>query len=933
MELLYNIFSDGELSPECDGLVGTEIYKGASKRLLNWLTRKEMCIERRGGLQFRFRSYNDANGINLDFRLYRFTVRGQSWIIEFSAAASGRSPVRAYLVTNGLQLLKPDGSLTRNWNDTAYTFQMPAANASRYNNPNYTILGSELFELDIRRDGDTIWISHDNHCTARIDYDDTATMPFSCSYVEFTGNGFLDDDLDTQNQNKVGNTPDRSRVSLSNGYFGDDSNSINPATFLGCAAVDAVSFMNLDDHPDGDEYEHVCREEWIDFQGIARTTGSISGTDGEDGWTAGIGNIHAIIRFTDRISDERMNGLVMLAGSQPFDGFVSYYPPVLGSFTELQLRSTRSAINLNDLGLSYMVDFGAFEIIQNQSGTRARAKCISQVKQSNVNPTPGYNWGADVAKMFNSALSCRTWARPAWGNNTSSTYTGAVETGWPKICCPHDGRLLLMRSKAEKLSIWGSASGVPENFVIGTDDDNAFQLRIRASGMDEIVTAASGTVLFMLTRTGIYRSVAREPLSPSTFGAIKSFSVGADPVAPVSVGPWIGYVADGGRQIYAIRYNDNIDQIEGYDITRYASHILGTSGVSQLDAREDEEMAIVAVLGDGRLAYGFFPGQEPKTAWSHIETFGHSGEREHIFTCAIGKRSGQSQIVCGVARQVNGSTRRFVEVIDTQNYTSEETGVKSTNTPVYTDSSLDLLGIFSGGGSVAGSTSGVSITGLSVLAGRVCKAHINGAQYDGIPVNTSGAATIPLGWNGSTVSVSGTTITFHSANATDALIGSYIVTSGGGLYLVSGYTSPDTMTCTVITGGDVSDVDWQLMDNLSIGIPYRYTWTPHIPEVQMRDGTAQCREKKIATAWVRVINTYGLKFVVEVPGAAPFETEIQMRDANEDAGSGPSLKTGDYYSPIDGPNTISGLFSITGDGVFPAKLLLCKIQMEVYPGA
>lgn len=914
---LFNRFSEGEISADCDGLVGTEFYQGASKEITNWITRKELCLEKRLGLQFRFLSYNDANSVDLDFRLYRFAARDQTWFLEFSAAASGRSKVRAYTIDG--QLLKSDGTYTRDWTSTAYTFQMPAS-AATYGNPDYTISDDELFELDIKRDGDTVYLTHKNHCPVQIIYTEGDSVPFSCEYMTFTGNGYLQDDLDALKNNQIGPTPDKSRMTLSDGYFGDDADSINPATFRGVSDLNTPAVMILDSHPDGDEYRYVCRAEWIDFHALCRTSSSISAQS----------NIDCAIQFTDRTGDDKMKGVVVDdSGSGSITGYASFSPPVLGSKTEMALVDTLSTFNSNDVGLAYMADFGQFEIIQVNSSTAARGECVAQVKQSNMavaNDGSGSVTYDDVIRP----TSFRCHARPAWGNNLTGTYSGAVETGWPGVCAVHDGRLVLMDSKAEPVSIWGSEAGEPENFALGPDDTQAFQYRIRASEMDEIVASCSGPVLFMLTKTGVYRSVSREPLSPSSVSAFKSYSFGSERITPVSVGPWYAFVAQGGRKIIAMRYNDNYDQIEGYDLTRYASHILGTDPVVQLEAQQDDLSAVLAVCGDGRLAYGMFLGEEPKPAWSHIETYDDDGTLEQIFTVAVGKRDGEDQIWCGVRRTVDGSTRRFIEVMDTQNYSASSGQVESSSAQVYLDSSLDLLTLISGSGTLVGNAAGIAITGLTTLAGRTCQAIINGAKYTGIDVETDGTAGISLNWWGTTLAITGTTVTFNGNDADADFVDSYFVTSGGGLYRLTGYTSTSSMTCAVISGGNESDVDFAFVNDFAIGLPYECVWTPHIPEMQLRDGTSQCRVKKLQDAWLRVRNAYDLVLRVDVDGGDPIDTPVEMRLANEDAGAAPTMKDGDFSGTIDGPNDRLGLFSVVSNGPFPAKLLLCKVRMEVY---
>lgn len=916
MYLLFNRFSNGEVSPECDGLIGTELYQGSSKELTNWITRKEECLERRVGLQFKFRSYNDANSIDKDFRLYQFRSQTQTWFIEFSAAASGRSPIRVYTVD--WQLLKSDGTYTRNWAETGYTLRMPASSA-RYNNPDYTISDSELFELDIKRDGNYIYITHKNHCTARITYTEGASVPFACDYMEFAGNGYLQSALDYEDNNKQGSTPNRSRMEMSDGYFGDDANSLNPAEFRGVTDINTPAVMILNAHPDGPEYRFVCRAEWIDFHGLCRTTSSISDQS----------NIDCAIQFTDRAGDDKMKGVVVDdSHSGSITGYASFSPPVQGSYAEIEAVSTVDPFNANDLGLAYMIDFGTFEIIDPQNDTHARVKCLRQVQRSNMavaNDGGGTVTYDDIIRP----TSFRCWAPPAWGNNLTGTYDGAVETGWPGVCAIFEGRFVLMGSKAEPVGVWGSASSIPENFVLGPDDADAFQFNISADDMDEIVASASGPVLFIMTRTGVYRTVSREVLTPSSIAAYKSFSFGSERVTPVTVGPWICYVANGGRKVFAIRYNDNIDQIEGYDLTRFASHILGTDSVKQLAAQNDDLSALIAVCGDGRLAYGMFLGDAPQPAWSHIETYDSDGELEEIFTAAVGPRNGEDQIVCGVKRTVNGSTRRFIEVMDTQNYSVTVSNVTNTSRTVNLDSSLDLLTLISGGGTLVGDADGIAITGLTTLAGRTCKAQISGAEYSGIEVSSGGAASIPLQWFGTTITITGTTVTFNGADASEDFVDSYIVTSGGGLYRLTAFTDESTMTCAVISGGNETGVDWQRVDDFVIGIPYEFVYTPHIPEVQMRDGTSQCRLKKISQAWLRVLNSYGLKIRIAVDGGDAITTDVEMRTANQDAGVGPDLISGDVFAQFDGPNDRRGLFSVIGDSTFPAKLLLCQVNIEV----
>ena len=893
--------SGGEISEYAEGIVGTDQYLVSARELTNWHIRKERGIERRRGTQFIKTSYSQAAGTSNSGRLFGFQGSDASYMLEFCIdTVSSRSVVRVY---------DENGAVINSQGSFGYTFQLPDAEAnSRYGAGNFAWASiTELFDAQIDQIGNDIYIVHRNYPIIKIAYDPSASPKFGVStcatYPKLEGNPWYGKDLDDDGVNVKSST---SRFGVSPGYF-SASQIVN---LRNSDKVDDICTIRL-----SGASQYKARPEWVNTH--------VLGYTGSD--------LDVVAKITQFVDDTKMIGVITdPSGDNTYPvvetGTAKFAPPVSGSLTTLDASSSGfSPFTSGHIGLSFMVDGGQYHI--NTGGiinaNTATARCVRQQDNGRAGSS------GDASKESDTMIpeTYRTWARPAWGSNTTATYAGAIETGWPGALAFFQGRLYLGGSKIEPQTIWGSATGFYLNFATGTEDDESLSYELASGVFDDIRFIAAGTALFVGTKNGVYRLTGGDSgITPNNVFARPEISFGAARIQPVRIGPFFYMVQNGRLAIRAFSYNDSIGALVSEDVTELAGHITGT-GVKQLAVESYSQTRVYGVRDDGVLCVASVFGDPSKPSWSTYKlqnwTAYNTSTDATIESCSVLKGSTGDQIWFLVARTVGGSTVRYIERISDARYL---------------DSSFTLADLTSFGATITGTSTGLQVTGLTVLTGQAVRASIAGGDYGSTSsIVVANPFTIPLSYRATTVTPSATTgsitVTFDGSDASSSYVGETIILSGGGAITLTGYTNTTTMSGTVITTcSSTSASTWQLVTPLVIGLPYGSTIEPHRVELALRDGTAQGRKKRVTSVMARVVNTPSLyvKTVLErIEGA---KETFGFRRTNQVLGAGPTAYTGDVAISIASGHDTDGVCKLYTDDPFYAAVTLIKYEVDFEDG-
>lgn len=229
--------------------------------------------------------------------------------------------------------------------------------------------------------------------------------------------------------------------------------------------------------------------------------------------------------------------------------------------------------------------------------------------------------------------------------------------GYPQTGTFFEQRLILAGSPAYPQTIWGSVTGAPLDFTMGTNDDDAFSFAAASDQVNPILFVASGRALIALT-TGAEFTISgglEKPLGPTNVQVRNRSNYGAANVRPVRIRDAELFVQRAGRKLRSFAYNVASDDWAAPDISVLAEH-LTASGIVDMCWQQEPTPTIWLVRDDGVLVSVTHDKDQDVTAWAAHTGF--SGEVESI--CTI-PGDGMDEVWIVVKRTVDGGVVRYIE--------------------------------------------------------------------------------------------------------------------------------------------------------------------------------------------------------------------------------------------------------------------------------
>lgn len=268
----------------------------------------------------------------------------------------------------------------------------------------------------------------------------------------------------------------------------------------------------------------------------------------------------------------------------------------------------------------------------------------------------GFTSSTQVSATVIKELSSAT-AAPALAWTLEGSVWGGVN-GYPRSGCLHEQRLIAAGTITKPQTIWGSRSGEPLDFTIGTQDDDGFAFTIAGanSQTNQIAYVHSARNLLALTNGGEYslQSGVEKPLAPTNVQIRAQSPYGAAPVKPVQIGRETMYVQRALRKLRAMSFKFDQDGYSSPDITTLAEH-LTESGVCCMAFQQEPDPVLWVVLLNGKMVSVTVDRDVDVLAWTQHET---DGAFESVCVVPAGDHE---QVWLIVRRTINGSTVRYVE--------------------------------------------------------------------------------------------------------------------------------------------------------------------------------------------------------------------------------------------------------------------------------
>lgn len=393
---------------------------------------------------------------------------------------------------------------------------------------------------------------------------------------------------------------------------------------------------------------------------------------------------------------------------------------------------------------------GQFTIVNSQiicgdtPGTSQRVEILPKYAGSGQ-----WGWALITAYTSSTSVTATVQTNPDGtglaGTNASTLWRlGAWSdtTGYPSIACFHEQRLWFGGSTTQPQTVWGSATGDYENFA----PDNL--LRTGLVDPDTAVTfgLVTDSVQF-LQGVRVLVAGAGDSLitmqGPST-GAISSTDIltRKDSAIPCEfeqtskTASEVIFIERVGKKIHAASYDFRIDSYRPNEITLLVDHLVSNSKYKYLCYAPTPNKMLWALKDDGNIVSCTYNKDQELTAWAQHQIGGTDVFIESIATIS---GSTYSELWLLVRRTINGSTTRYVEVMQPRFFQMDKTDA------FFVDSGLQYSG-----------SSTTTLSGLDHLEGETVKINANGAAHPDKVVSSGQVtldfavtkASVGLGYNG-----------------------------------------------------------------------------------------------------------------------------------------------------------------------------------------
>jgi len=285
--------------------------------------------------------------------------------------------------------------------------------------------------------------------------------------------------------------------------------------------------------------------------------------------------------------------------------------------------------------------------------------------------------------------------------------------GYPGAVSFFENRLLWAGSDTYPDTLWGSVVDDYENHLAGTNDDDAYSFTLAGRQVNKIQWIEDGDSLFIGTAGAEWILGSRgssAPVTPTNVDARLQTSHGSANVQPIQIGQEVLFVQRDGKRMRELLFSFETDALNATDLNVLAEHI-ATSGIKQVDYQLHPYSTVWCVTNDGKLLGLTFLKEQKVIAW-HEHTTGLNGLFESVAVIPnIPDNTDDVWVI--VKRTVNGSTKRFVEKMETMFDASDLTSESF----LFMDAGIKYDGV-----------STATITGLDHLNGETVSVVADGLQ-------------------------------------------------------------------------------------------------------------------------------------------------------------------------------------------------------------
>ena len=242
--------------------------------------------------------------------------------------------------------------------------------------------------------------------------------------------------------------------------------------------------------------------------------------------------------------------------------------------------------------------------------------------------------------------------------------------GYPKTACFFQDRLCLANNKRSPYTLWASRSGDYGNFGVdkaaGTvTDDSGIAVPCVSRHKYKIEHLVPGSDLIILTEGNEWRINGSSIMTPSSVNPQQQTNNGCSHVEPQPIGGRIIYCQKRGGTVCDMGYSYESDNYVGDDLTLLSKDLTKNKTIVDIAYKQEPDSMIYFVRNDGVIICLTYVKNQKVYAWSHLET---QGNFESIVSVP---NSNEDNLYCVVKRNINGTTKRYIEMF-TEQYNASE---------------------------------------------------------------------------------------------------------------------------------------------------------------------------------------------------------------------------------------------------------------------
>lgn len=248
---------------------------------------------------------------------------------------------------------------------------------------------------------------------------------------------------------------------------------------------------------------------------------------------------------------------------------------------------------------------------------------------------------------------------PVSFTNQPANWTG---TNWPSHIVFHEQRLFYAATPNRPQTIWGSRTGLYDEFTMTDGQGNitadmAIAYTIASDEVNGIVWMKAVDNLTLGTAGAEYQVTAgsyTEALSPTNIRIKRQTSYGASLARVQQVGAGVVFPQRGGTRVRYFEYGYVEDQYTAVDLTITAEHIL-KGKIKELDMQTVQDTYVWCVLQNGDLVGLTYEKQQKVLGW-HRHDLGGA-----VKSVAVIPGDPSDEVWVAVTRTINDNTVTYIE--------------------------------------------------------------------------------------------------------------------------------------------------------------------------------------------------------------------------------------------------------------------------------